>query len=68
MTSPSFKKQAKECPRCHSDQFDVAPGKGPHAAKLQCAKCTRFMWWLKKEEYKHLVNHYSEYKFIRKVK
>lgn len=49
-----FKQTAKNCPRCGHDKFDIGKGSGPHVASLQCAKCKRFMWWLKKTEFTHM--------------
>jgi hypothetical protein len=35
------------CPWCgHIAQHTVAPGSGPHAARLQCEKCNHFLKWL----------------------
>ena len=57
MTKKIFKKTAKKCPKCGCNKFDVGAGSGPHVARIECANCKRFMWWLQKTEYKFLANH-----------
>ena len=36
------------CPRCNASETRVAPGKGRHAARLDCARCGRWLAWLSK--------------------
>lgn len=42
--------RAKPCPACGSVQFEVEPGKGPHAAHLRCHACGRGGFWLSRVE------------------
>jgi hypothetical protein len=41
--------QAYPCGHCGSDLSYVFPGSGPHAGKLACANCRRFIRWVSQE-------------------
>jgi len=36
------------CPKCGSQSLAINPGSGPHAARLDCKGCKRFIKWLSK--------------------
>ena len=38
------------CPRCGAIATRITPGKGPHAAREDCAGCGRFIRWVSKRE------------------
>jgi len=38
------------CPHCDSPVAFVGPGAGPHAARLTCSECDRFIRWVGKKE------------------
>lgn len=40
----------KPCPRCQGGEGAVRPGKGPHAGRLECSECQRFIRWISKKE------------------
>ncbi|MBD1847641.1 hypothetical protein H6F89_30435 [Cyanobacteria bacterium FACHB-63] len=39
-----------KCPGCGSTSIGVAPGTGPHFAKLVCLNCDRWIKWLSKAD------------------
>jgi hypothetical protein len=40
----------KPCPECGCNEKLIGPGSGPHAARLDCAECGRFIQWVKRSE------------------
>jgi hypothetical protein len=45
----------RQCPRGH-DTLHVSPGRGPHRASLQCARCGRHCGWLSHKVAKFLCD------------
>jgi hypothetical protein len=43
-----------ECVGCGSENLDVRPGTGPHAAAIYCTDCGRFCKWLSKSQYQQI--------------
>jgi hypothetical protein len=44
------KKLNVNCPHCASTTALIGPGAGPHAARLTCSECDRFIRWVGKRE------------------
>lgn len=38
------------CPVCGTSDLLVSPGTGPHAARLDCDQCRRFIKWLGRDK------------------
>ncbi|NEZ68402.1 hypothetical protein D0962_37770 [Leptolyngbyaceae cyanobacterium CCMR0082] len=43
------------CPRCAGSTGAIGEGKGPHAAKVTCRDCGRFIQWLSKRSLADLL-------------
>lgn len=41
---------AEACVRCGSVEFEIHPGRGPHAGRKECAECGTFIKWVSKSE------------------
>ena len=39
-----------KCPRCGSESLAIKPGSGPHAARIDCEGCKRFIKWVSKAD------------------
>ncbi|MBD2054787.1 hypothetical protein H6F88_01900 [Oculatella sp. FACHB-28] len=40
-----------ECRYCGSHDLVVLPGSGPHAGRLDCSHCRRFVKWLRRDKF-----------------
>ena len=54
-TSQISKTVAICCPRCAGSVSAIGEGKGPHAAKVTCSDCGRFIQWLSKRSLTELL-------------
>lgn len=43
------------CPNCGGSAGKLGEGKGPHAAKIVCSSCDRFIKWLSKSALSDLL-------------
>ena len=41
---------AISCPKCFSQSTELAPGRGPHFARVICASCGAFVKWAPKPQ------------------
>jgi hypothetical protein len=48
-------KNGQACPGCGCTCNRLAPGRGPHAAALECSRCGRWLRWIPKHVFAELM-------------